>query len=199
MKNLPQSQFKNEYFAMKRRFENSQFVFRIYTVLALFAFVFICMFGVTKLYKMVQTKRSLEKQLIEINSSMRSNLDNFAQLQKDVLSNKSLIASISIYMPAAYSTEEYMLQLSEAVSKTGFTLRRVNSTEAVNADGSSYIVMDTKLDGPGNPVELINNIEKLKRITRITGISYTLNTHASVKGDGDITLGLEIYNSGESQ
>ncbi|NMB70022.1 hypothetical protein GYA27_02365 [candidate division WWE3 bacterium] len=184
---------KNKYFGMKRRFEDTVFVNRVYMILAIVSVLFIGYFGIFKLYKIVQTKRALEKQLVEINASLESNLAQFARLENDVLSSSGLIDNISVFMPSTFSTEEYVVQLSEAVSGSGFILRRVTATEADTKEGGRFVMLSAKVDGPGNPIDLVTGIERLKRITRITTMSYTLNTHSSVKGDGDVNISLEIY------
>lgn len=184
---------KNKYLGMKRRFEDTMFVNRVYMILAMVSVLFIGYFGIFKLYKVIQTKRALEKQLLEINTSLESNLAQFAKLENDVLSSRGLLDNISVFMPSTFSTEEYVVQLSEAVSGSGFILRRVTATESATKEGSRSVTLSAKVDGPGNPVDLVTSIERLKRITRITSMSYTLNTHSSVKGDGDVNLILEIY------
>lgn len=195
MINSPNKQLKNEYYGIKRRFEDITFVYKIYTVMAIISFLFIGYFGIFRLYRLVQTKRALEKQLVEINTSLESNLASFRRLENDVLTSTNLVDNITVFMPATYSIEDYVTQLSDAVSRSGFILRRVSATEAAVSSGGSYVTIAVKADGPGNPVDLVNNIEKLKRISKIISLTYTLNTHSSVQGDGDASIGLEIYKS----
>jgi Tfp pilus assembly protein PilO len=188
-----QNNIKNKYLGMKRRFEDTVFVNRVYMILAIVSVLIIGYFGIFRLFKIVQTKRALEKQLVEINTSLESNLAQFARLENDILSSSGLLDNISVFMPSTFSTEEYVVQLSEAVSGSGFILRRVTATESDTKEGGRFVILSAKVDGPGNPVDLVTSIERLKRITRVTGMNYTLNTHSSVKGDGDVTINLEIY------
>jgi Tfp pilus assembly protein PilO len=200
MSTTSQANIQNKVNLVRRRFEDHLFVYRVYTLLALLSLFFAGYFGIFKMFKQIQEKRALEKQLTEVNTSLENNIAEFNRLQNDILSATGLVDEISLYMPSTFSTEEYVVQLSEAVSKSGFILRRVTSSESSNNEGGgNFVIVTAKADGPGDPVDLVKGIERLKRITRVTSFNYVLNTHSSVNGDGDATLSMEIYKSGGSQ
>ena len=196
MNAAPKAHVKNKYFGVKRRFEDRAFVNRIYLWLAAISVLVLGYFGVFNLFNLVQSKRMLEKRLIEINTLLESNVTNFSQLKTGVLANASLLDNINVYMPATPSTEKHITQLSEAVSKAGFVLRNATASVSSGTERGDLISIMARVDGPGDPVDLVNRIERLKRITRINAMTYTLNTHSSVKGHAVITLDLEIYKAG---
>ncbi len=186
-------QIAKNYFVVKRRFEDTQFVYHLYTLLFLVAVFVLGYFGIYKSFTVLRQRQALIGDLKSINTSLQANIDTFQKLENDVLTTYNITKDISSFMPDTYSVEEYVLQLNGAIASSGFIMRRSTSYETSSDTLGSFLTLSVKVDGPGNPVDLVKNIEKLKRITKITAVNYTLNTHSSVKGDGDATLELEIF------
>lgn len=186
------SEVKQVYTKLKRNMSDTAFAYKVYTFLVAFTVFGIGFFGTYRLFKQIQTKIALINQLQEINSVMDTNLVEIKSMQNNVLIHTDLISLIPEYMPSEYKLEEYVYQLSSVVSQAGFILRNTTSVPA-GSEGDEIITISMRLEGPGDPVDLVRRLERLKRITVVENMTYTLNTHSSVHNDSDVKIDLRIF------
>ncbi|RJR26897.1 hypothetical protein C4561_03925 [candidate division WWE3 bacterium] len=173
-----------------RSYKDSEFVLRLYTVWALAAIVVIGYFGIRPAFVSIKEKMLLINEMEQINVNLVANTQTLESLKTDIHTYSNNIKYLEAFMPAEPEVHSYILDLIGALGKHGFILR--NLAQYDYPEEENAIEINVQTDGTTYPVELVNEIEKLKRITTVKNVTFTsqsLSTRTSYR----VVMSLYIY------
>jgi hypothetical protein len=186
------SQIKKQYYQVKRRFDDSEFVYKLYLLWFVATVLGVGIFCIKPMIELIYKKIQLINEINTDADNIKINIATIDKISSTILVDTEAVSSLNTSLPENLDVEQYVVDLSKAVASAGFILKRVGVANSMNTS-SGAVRLACALSGPGNFPVLIENIEKLKRITRVDTYVYRVDTHSLVDGDADITMGLLIY------
>jgi len=156
---------------------------KLYFIWFLLLFLMVLLYGVLPVSSNIVHKIDLKNQMIEINNNLNSNASKLNQLQKDYEQAQQYIPFLNKYLPEDADIQNYLVDFTSTLNGTGFSLDRFVIVNKKTLDIDVYIF------GIGDENNVIENIEKLKRVTVIKDFSITYQED----GSKSLVLNLEIF------
>ena len=145
-----------------------------------FGFMGILPLGITS-FKKVQTIQSLK---MVIGNFQKKEAES-KLMKEDYITIKPYLYFLDIYMPTDINVDDYLISLNAVAVNNGFSIKRL---APLGEEANNSLAIDVSLEGFGELPDLIQDIEDLKRITRITDLEVT-----KIKGRERIELSLQIF------
>jgi Tfp pilus assembly protein PilO len=169
-----------------RRLRDRSFSLRIYSIWAVVAFVVFGLGGIYPQIKVLREGVNTYKEMKEINNSLVSKINLISSEYIKIESSKEEIIKLDKALPADYEIQNYIVDLSFAVAKAGYSLVAFNAQKLTETDTS--VKASATLEGKGSVGELIKSIESLDRAAQINGFKLTEQA-----GERNIVFTLDLY------
>ena len=173
-----------------RSYKDSEFVLRLYSIWAIAALVLIGYFGIRPAFLSIREKLLLINEMEQVNTNLTNNRQVLETIKSDIHAYSSNIKYLESYMPAEPDVHSYILDLIGALGRHGFILR--NLAQYDYPEEENAIEINVQTDGTTYPIELVNEIEKLKRVTTVKSVTFTSQT-LSTRTSYRVVMSLYIY------
>lgn len=171
---------------VSRRLKDTAFALRLYSIWAILIFLVFGLLGIYPQARILVKGIQTGKEMREVNKSLRNKIDLINQEALKIDNNTKGVEALNRALPADYEVQNYVVDLSFAVSKTGYNLTAFQAEGGL--DTGQGITVSAKLEGNGSVSELIKSIESSGRAAQVNEVSF-------VEGDGVkvVAVLLDIY------
>jgi len=154
-----------------RRLRDASFLLRIYSFWAVFAFIVFGLIGIYPQIKVLRDSIRTYNEMKEINKSLFSKINLINQEALKIENSKDGVEKLNKALPADYEVQNYIVDLSFAVAKTGYGLEGFTAGTPTEADKG--VLASAELKGKGKVGELIKAIESLDRAAQVNGFKLS--------------------------
>jgi len=172
---------------ISRRLKDTAFALRIYSIWAMSIFLVFGLFGIYPQTKMLIESVRTHREMQSINKVLADKINFVNQEALSITQNTSGIAALDKALPKDYEVQNYVVDFSFAVSRTGYGLTGMNVGEP--SDGGRSIAVNATLEGNGSLGGLVKSIESLSRAAQVNGISFSQRNEVKK----EVTCLLNIY------
>jgi voltage-gated potassium channel Kch len=171
---------------VSRRLLDTTFSLKVYSVWAILAFLVFGLMGIYPQARILSKSIRTSREMQEIDKSLRNKIDLLNQEALKIENNDKGIKALEKALPADYEVQNYIVNLSFAVSKAGYDLVGLRAEKVI--DAGQGVVVSAELEGNGNIGELIKSIESLDRAAQVNQIKFVEKSDRK-----EITCSLDIY------
>jgi Tfp pilus assembly protein PilO len=161
---------------------------------AFFAVVAFGLFGIRPLYYILKEKKELISEMEATNEALAKNIEDLKVIEYDLIEAGESLDYLNEYMPESFVPEDFLLDLSFAVSRVDYTVERYAAYRRPTEENENELWVNVRIEGEGDTADLIRAIESLKRLTTVRNFRYTVDENEEEKV---VRLGLVIYSIGE--
>lgn len=183
--------FEKEIKYIRRNYLMSMNLIRVVTWWALIVVLFFGFFGIRPLGKVIIDKLKLISEMKTLNESLEKNLVSISAASESLSSTGSNLVFLFAYVPKTPAIHDYLIELLDTASAAGFSIKTYTpfmpDSQSVE---NTKVQLSVKFEGNGDPVELVDKIEKLKRVTKVTDVKLTPGDFESPT---KIDAALEVY------
>jgi len=176
----------NKWFsALKRTAEFLNTNPKLYSYWALVTVFLFGLLGVAPGIKTLSVKGKTISELSKIDKNLEIKVGELTKLRDEMGSLRQEVLYIDTFMPDNPDVQGYMVDFFDLVQKGGFTISRFSTENRAEVNG---INIETSLEGFGDVLGLIKDIEDLNRITQVEKASVS-----RVRNEQRVDLSLKIY------
>jgi len=169
-----------------RRLRDAGFLLKVYSIWGILAFVVFGLMGIYPQTKVLRESINTYKEMAKINESLISKIDLINQEALKIEGNKDGVEKLNKALPADYEVQNYIVDLSFSVARTGYNLEGFTAEKSTEVDEG--VKASATLNGKGSVGELIKSIESLDRAAQVNG--FTLEEQ---KDERNIECFLNLY------
>lgn len=168
---------------LKRRLTDREIAKKLYFFWFTASFLFILFFGIIPILGNLKEKIEIRNQMVDLNEVLTQNIKKLSQLEKDYERAERYLPYLSEYLPQDADVQNYLVDFTSALSRTGFSLNKFTVSE------SDHLLIKVSLQGSGDEQRVIDEIENLKRVTNIEDISVSYQKD----GSKNLSLSLKVF------
>jgi len=156
---------------LKRVLSNSDLSYKIYMVFAILTFILIGVFGIVPSSKVFIANIKLAIDMNKSNSMLSSKLVELKKVEGDLKAVEDSIFFLENYLPEQFNVQDYIVDFVFSSGETDFSIDRVTPVK----EAGDVINLAIVFVGNGSPVELVNILESLNRVTEIQDLKVSQN------------------------
>ena len=136
--------------------------------------------GIT-LTKIVINKASLVKEMEITNKKLQARALKIDEQSRVIDEQKQYLSYLDYYLPTDFQIQNYLTEFFYAVSKAGYRVGKYDgqSEQSTQQESIKTSTFTTTLLSGSDPVLLVTEIERLKKITEITNVQGTNDKNIS--------------------
>ena len=187
--------FEKEIKYIRRNYLMSMNLIRVVTWWALIVVLFFGFFGIRSLGSVMLDKLKLISEMKTLNQNLEKNLESISAASESLSSTGSNLTFLFAYVPKTPATHDYLIELLGIASEAGFSIKTYSPFIVEEIDvADTKVQLAVKFEGNGDPIALVDKIEKLKRITKVTDVKLI---PGDIESPTKIDVSLEVYYFGE--
>lgn len=169
--------------SLKRKLSDKEESKKLYAIWFVLSFLFILFYGILPTRRNLKNKIEIQNQMGDLNDVMTENIKKLSQLEKDYEEAEKYVPYLNEYLPEDADVQNYLVDFTSALSRTGFSLNRFT------VSGAEHVLIKVEIQGFGEEQRLVDEIESLKRVTNIEDFSVSYQQD----GSKDISLSLKVF------
>lgn len=154
---------------LNRKLGDPSFSLRLYSGWAVLALLIFGVFGFYSQISKLSRKNAVYDEMTVLNKSLEQKIALIKSEKDKLVRGQEGVEILDRVLPSNYGIQDYVVDLSFAVSEKGYGLRSFTTQDAGTTN--SNIKASARLEGTGSFGELVRNVESLKRIAQVEGLS----------------------------
>ena len=183
--------FEKEIKYFRRNYLMSMNLIRVVTWWALIVVLFFGFFGIRSLGSVMLDKLKLISEMKTLNQNLEKNLESISAASESLSSTGSNLTFLFAYVPKTPAIHDYLIEILGLAAEAGFNIKTYTPflNEEIDVDNTKVQLL-VRFEGNGDPIKLIDKIEKLKRITKVTDVKLI---PGDIESPSKIDVNMEIY------